>query len=119
MREADYFELKGVECDTNKVLRRLNLDEGGEVQQHIDSEVLRLSEPFIPKDTGELIKSGIINTQIGSGLVKYRTPYARRWYYLDADFQEAPQRGNYWFERMKQQYKDAILAGAQKRANGQ
>ena len=49
---------------------------------------------------------------MGSGEIVYNTPYARRWYYMPADFQEAPERGNYWFDRMKQQYAQKILAGA-------
>lgn len=88
-----------------------------DVQQFIDSEVLRLCDDLVPKDTGILKQSGIMHTQIGSGQVKYRTPYARRWYYMPADFQEAPQRGNYWFERMKQKGgKQQILKGAKKLA---
>lgn len=59
-----------------------------------------------------MIESGIQNTQIGSGEVVYNTPYARRWYYMPANFQEAPQRGNYWFDRMKVEYGRAILEGA-------
>lgn len=31
---------------------------------------------------------------------------------MPANFQGAPMRGNYWFERMKQQYKKQILQGA-------
>lgn len=85
-----------------------------EAQAFIDSECLRLCEPLVPKDTGILIQSGIMNTEIGSGEVKYRTTYARRWYYMPANFSEAPERGNYWFERMKEQYLERILAGAKK-----
>ncbi len=80
---------------------------------------MRLSAPKVPKDTGALIESGNINTKIGSGQLEYRTPYARRWYYMPAHFQGAPERGNYWFERMKQQHKQQILKGAQKIANGE
>lgn len=109
---------KAFNCDISKVISSRGLDTGGKVQQYIDSEVLRLDEPFVPKDTGELIQSGIKNTEIGSGEVKYNTPYARRWYYMPAHFQEAPQRGNYWFERMKQQYKNQILQGAKRIASG-
>lgn len=87
-------------------------------QQFIDSECLRLCEELVPKDTGILIQSGIMNTQIGSGELRYRTPYARRWYFMPAKFQGAPRRGNYWFERMKQQYKEQILNGAKKLAGG-
>ena len=43
-----------------------------------------------------------------------RQSVARRWYYMPAAFQEAPERGNYWFDRMKAQYRDQILKGAQK-----
>lgn len=100
------------------MLRKRGLQEAGPVQRFIDSECLRLCDQFVPKDTGALKQSGIINTMIGSGEIRYRTVYARRWYYMPADFQEAPQRGNYWFERMKQQYKDKILAGAKKIAGG-
>lgn len=85
------------------------------VQKYIDSECLRLCDPLVPKDTGTLINSGILCTKIGSGEVIWRTPYARRWYYMPADFWEAPQRGNYWFERMKQKHRGDILKGAKAR----
>lgn len=74
--------------------------------------------PKIPKDSNALIESGNINTKVGSGELTYRTPYARRWYYRPAHFQGAPERGNYWFERMKAQHKDKILNGAKQIANG-
>ncbi len=114
-----------MQYDLRRILRNRGLEEWGKVQEYIDSECLRLCSPFIPKDTGDLIASGKIHTQIGSGEVKYRTPYARRWYYMPANFSEgsgsgmnAIGRGNYWFERMKQQHKEAILTGARKRAKG-
>lgn len=83
-------------------------------QEFVDSECLRLCDEMVPKDTGILKQSGIMHTQIGTGEVKYRTPYARRWYYMPAKFKDAPMRGNYWFERMKQKYKQQILDGAGK-----
>ena len=86
-----------------EILRERNLQTGGLVQRTIDSEVLRLCDPYVPKDSGDLIRSGIIFTQLGSGKVVYQTPYARRWYYRPANFQGAPKRGNYWFERMKKE----------------
>lgn len=76
-----------------------NLDKA---QQFVDSEVLRRCQPYVPMDRGTLIKSGVLNTKIGSGQVIYKTPYARRWYFESAHFQHAPMRGNQWFERMKQ-----------------
>lgn len=109
---ADGFTLKSIHFDGELALKNRGLSPNGEVQQFIDSEVIRYSDPLIPKDQGTLIESGHINTRIGSGEVIWSTPYARRWYYMPANFQGAPQRGNYWFERMKEQYKDTILQGA-------
>ena len=92
-------------------------------QMFIDSEVLRLCSPYIPKDTGILIQSGTMHTNIGSGEVRYDTPYARRWYYMPARFEQGSGsgmksigRGNYWFERMKKEHLDNILSGAKKLA---
>lgn len=38
-----------------------------EVQQMIDSEVLRRCDPLVPFDTGTLKQSGIEHTELGSG----------------------------------------------------
>jgi hypothetical protein len=81
------------------VKKNHNLESRGKAQKYIDSEVLRLCEPYVPKDQDTLIKSGITNTVIGSGTVKWKTPYARKWYYTPANFQGAPMRGNYWGQR--------------------
>lgn len=87
--------------DYKAVRKRRNLEEYGGAQKYVDSEVLRLCAPKVPFETGELIRSGIRETRIGSGKVIYSTPYARRWYYEPAKFYGEPERGNYWFERMK------------------
>lgn len=115
MVRTDFFRLK---CNANEVLRTRGLEENGKVQQFIDTECLRLSNEKAPKDTGALIKDANVRTKIGSGQLEYHAVYARRWYYMPASFSEAPERGNYWFERMKQQYKEQILAGAKKVAGG-
>ena len=81
--------------------------------------VLRRCAPMVPFDSGALNRSGTTNTRLGSGEVRYATPYARRWYYRPANFTGAPMRGNYWFERMKQNGgKDAILRGLAKLTGG-
>lgn len=102
-------------------MRKFGLEEGGRVQQYIDTECLRLSNEKAPFDQHILIESGIANTQIGSGEIRYRTPYARRLYYhpeYNFSQEKNPDAGAYWFERMKQQYKDQIFKGAQKIAGG-
>lgn len=97
----------------DRIIEKRHLEPYGKVQCYIDSEVLRLCEPRVPRDNEDLINSGADNTVEGSGQVVYNTPYARRWYYEPADFADAPTRGNYWFDRaMKEGGADAILEGA-------
>lgn len=57
------------------------LSTGGEVQKFVDSEVLKLMVPYTPMDTGNLIKSAIASTVIGSGKIQYNAPYAKYLYY--------------------------------------
>lgn len=101
--------------DIQKSIAKRGLEAGGEVQKYIDSEVLRLTDPYVPMDTGTLKESGTINTKIGSGEVKYNTPYARRQYFENKG---NGLRGRQWFERMKANHRDGILKGAADIAGG-
>ncbi|MDU7339023.1 MAG: minor capsid protein [Clostridium sp.] len=88
-------------------------------QKHVDSEVLRLSTPFIPKRTSALIKSGELGTVVGSGEVNWIAPYARNQYYNTSKTRiYDPRRGAFWFERMKAVYKTQIVEGAKRIAGG-
>lgn len=90
-------------------------------QKFVDSEVLRLSEPFTPLLTGTLIKTGILGTDIGSGVVSWIAPYAKRQYYRGrrpGASQTGGLRGRYWFERMKEVHKNQIVRGAERVAKG-
>ena len=78
-------------------------------QMFVDSECLRYCDPLTPRDTGMLIKSGILGTVIGSGSLQYLAPYARRQYYENKG---KGQRGPQWFERMKIKHKESIRKGA-------
>lgn len=88
-------------------------------QQYVDSEVLRLSTPLIPIRSSVLIKSGQLGTVPGSGLVRWIAPHARNQYYNTATSRSYdPQRGAYWFERMKAIHRDEIVNGAKRIAGG-
>ena len=89
-------------------------------QVFVDNEILRLSEPYTPLRTGNLIKSGTLGTKIGTGLVQWTAIYARRNYYSPraVGSQTGPLRGPFWFQRMKATYGKKILAGARKIAGG-
>ena len=85
-------------------------------QQYIDSEILRLCEPYVPYLTGVLDKSSIWSTVIGSGEVDWNTPYAHRQYYSKSAVgrETGPLRGPMWFERMKQARGQEIIKVAKR-----
>lgn len=85
-------------------------------QKFVDSEVLRLCEPYTPLLTGTLIKTGILGTDVGSGVVQWIAPYARVRYYTPRKTPSTtgPLRGPYWFERMKEIHGSKIIAGAKR-----
>ena len=85
-------------------------------QVFVDSEVLRLCEPLIPLRTSMLIKSGILGTDVGSGLVQWIAPYAKAQYYSPrrVGSMTGPQRGPFWFERMKEANGQRLIANARK-----
>ena len=125
-----------------EILARRGLEEHGRVQKYIDSEVLRLSSPYVPHDTGTLEDSGNLATDVGSGEVNWNTPYARYQYYgkvmvspstgstwakagerkvltdQNIRYQGGGLRGAKWFERMKADHKEEIVRGAAKIAGG-
>lgn len=50
-------------------------------QAFIDSECIRSMIPYTPMNTGTLMRSVKLGTKIGSGTLKYQSPYARYQYY--------------------------------------
>ncbi|MCM1220531.1 MAG: minor capsid protein [Lachnospiraceae bacterium] len=90
-------------------------------QKYVDSEILRLSDQYVPMQTGMLKKSGISGTVIGSGKVEYIAPYGRKQYYENSgkgiegvNKPGGGLRGKLWFERMKADHKKEILRGLKK-----
>lgn len=72
-------------------------------QYKFDSEVLRLTDPFTPKDTGTLIASAKLYSKLGQGKLVWQTPYARAQYYVPRSVgtQTGYLRGYRWGERAK------------------
>ena len=127
---------------TQEILARRGLDKCGRVQKYIDSEVLRLSAPYLPHDGGNLERNGRMSTEIGSGEVNYTAPQSRYLYHgkvmvgeqsrsawakpnekkvvinKDINYQGGGKRGAYWLERMKADHKGDILRGAAEKAGG-
>lgn len=119
-----------------EILRRRGLGKGEKAQKWLDSEVLRLSAPYLPHVDGELERSGINGTKVGSGLVVYNAPKARFLYYGEGMVGERsrsawakrgerkvlngkpleyqrfnPQAGKQWITRMVRDKRQALVKG--------
>lgn len=115
------IKFEGVEFGSDFPKRK---DENfSQAQKYIDSEVIKHSDQYVPFRHGNLKKSGISGTVIGSGVVEYTAPYARQQYYTNGGYGEdglnaakgtKGLRGKMWFERMKADHKEDILKGLQK-----
>lgn len=106
--------------NTDEILKVRGLEIGGRVQKYIDNAILTKSAPYTPFRDGVLSGSGKRSTVIGSGEVRWVTPYARRLYYNPQyKFDGEPMRGAKWFERMKNASGKEIIAGAAKLAGGE
>jgi len=88
----------------NDYLKLQGFGKGGTVQKIIDSEVIRLSDPYAPSDTTALRKSAVTETNFGSGEVNYTVygnPDGRNtWNDDTSKFQDRPTRGPFWVKRM-------------------
>ena len=73
-------------------------------QTKLDQQVITDSNYYVPIKTHTMENSAIINTVLGSGLVKWRTDYVRRQYYgvnFDHSKQRNPNACAKWFEAAK------------------
>lgn len=73
------FEVKIKYTGADKILQRIGLTHNGKAQRFFSSEVLRISNPYLPFRAGALQASGRVDD--GGESVSYNTPYARyHWY---------------------------------------
>lgn len=104
---------------TAQLLKERGLQKGGKVQKYIDSECIRHMDKYTPMRSGDLKKSVILGSVIGSGILKYVVPYARQNYYHNAGrgnegTANGGKRGRKWFEVMKTFHLSEIVEGAKK-----
>lgn len=96
--------------DTEEIMDKMGFGADNSAQKVVDQQVIIECDPYVPFDAagiyanpGRLRDSVNLNTVIGSGEVKYRTPYARYLYYHpEFNYQEEPIRGAYWADRAMQ-----------------
>lgn len=136
------FEMKSAE----ELIKSRGLGEGGRVQQFVDKECIKHMRKYTPMINGKLAQAAEIGTKIGSGTIIQAAPQARYLYYgklmvssetgsafarhgeskvlanpeKDLKYTKKSNKdaGKLWFERMKADHKEEILAGARKRAGG-
>ena len=125
------------------ILQKRGLEERGRIQKMCDSEVLRQCEPYTPRDTGTLVNSGTLSTDIGSGQVIWNTPYARFLYYgvlmvspstgspwakagekkvstgKELQYHGGGMRGKMWFQRWKADRGKELIRRLAKEAGGE
>lgn len=73
-------------------------------QYILDEQILKDSNYYIPMDERELMNSSLRASEVGNGLLRWDTPYARRLYYNPQyNFQkdENPNASGLWFEKAK------------------
>lgn len=96
-------------------LNGVNPEKIHRTQVYIDSEIIRRSDPYVPMKTGSLKRSGETGTRIGTGIIKYTAPYAKRQYFAG---KATGQRGRKWVKRMWLSQGKQIIKNANKILNG-
>lgn len=91
-----------VNLDSIGIKNRLN-GATERAQAKLDAQVLKDSNYYCPMDTGMLQKSAILSTVIGSGVIRWNTPYAAEQYYSkpNKSHQKNPNASCKWFEVAK------------------
>lgn len=92
-----------VDINTSKLKRKQSSAKEA-AQMMLDQEVLKDSNYFIAKETGELERSSLRHSRIGEGHIEWNTPYARRLYYnpqYNFSKDVNPNAGGLWFESAK------------------
>lgn len=90
-----------------------DMDAGFEKLQYAFSQtVARLTDPYVPFDTGMLKNSVNTASDFKGGILVYNTPYARRQYYLHEQgtdlHGDSRLRGSYWGQRAIADRKDEL-----------
>ncbi len=103
-----------VTFDVNAVLARKEAAIG-RAQAALDVQVIKDANAFCPEDVGTLRDSALLNSRIGSGVVKWVMPYASRLYYnpqYNFSKDKNPNARGKWFEEAKARFKAEWLEKA-------
>ena len=86
-------------------------------QAYLDNAVLKDTDKYVPMRTGILARSGMLGTRIGSGVIEYIAPYAKKLYNgVNIRFSKSrhPLAQAKWFEASKAVNKQSWLTGVRR-----
>lgn len=106
-----------VSIDMSNAFKKFSPTRMMKAKVFIASEIVRLTDPFVPFDEGWLKNSVTISP--GGSFISYNMPYARRLYFNPQyNFKGAPQRGGLWVERSLAINRKDIIAAVKKYMEG-
>jgi len=88
---------------TKTILKAHGFGKNGKLQKYADSEIARRMEPYVPFYQGAL-RGSVKNSRFGSGVLEYKTPYAKRQFYKGRMAGTKPQshlEGRRWDKRFE------------------
>ncbi|MCM1508527.1 MAG: minor capsid protein [Ruminococcus flavefaciens] len=138
IRQPANVRFPEISLDWNRRFGRKNTEYFDRVQVFVDNECQRLMAQYTPMKSSNLRKSLTFGTKVGSGIIRYNSPYARYQYYgkvmvssvtgsawarsgetkivtgkeLVYSKRANSQAQKRWFETMKTNHKEEILRGA-------
>ena len=105
-----------VKVDVNETLIKINIDRAiKDGMKPLCSQILKDCNEYCKEDTGMLIASSLIHSQLDEGLLIWQTPYAARQYYaIPTAYKDVNPKATWrWCEVAKNTYKERWIKQAQ------
>ena len=88
---------------TSMILKNHGFGKNGKIQKYTDLRIVTLMEPYVPFRQGAL-RGSAKNSNFGSGVIEYKTPYARTQFFggrKAGTKKQAPLEGRRWDKRFE------------------
>ena len=105
------ISLKTIIDPKDRILLKRKLNKNGEAHRFLTNEIKRLSDPYVPMQTGQL--KNVVDVQVNR--IVYKAPYAKKQYTQNKG---RGIRGKQWVSRMWADRGDEIVKSVAKFAGG-